>query len=196
MIDTIRSQAEIALLIFSPVVIAFVVFIKPIIGILYSDSFFPIEGMLYWSMSGTLFKAMAWSLSYSLLAKESARVFFFNEVISILYTFAFNMLGYRFFGLAGFGMTVLISYCIYFFQMHLMATKFFHFSFGRHLWVLFIVLNVFVMTSLIIKIMLPTTIGYVFGGLLLIVSTLYSLRLLDKKIGIKQSLTRKFNKNA
>lgn len=196
MSDAIRSQAEIALIMFAPIIIAFVVFIKPVILILYSDKFIPVESMLYWAMSGTLIKAMAWSLSYSILAKANAKVFFYNEVIAITYTFVLNMFGYKYFGLAGFGMSVLVSYILYFLQMHLMATKYFHFNFGRNLWILFVALNILVLASLVIKVMFTATIGYLFGGLLLVISAICSYCLLDKKIGIKKSIIQKFRNNA
>lgn len=190
--DAIRSQAEIALLMFAPIIVAFIVFIKPVIVILYSDKFLPTEAMLYWAISGTLVKSMAWSLSYSLLAKASAKVFFFNEVFSILYSFAFNMLGYRYFGLAGFGMSILVSYTLYFIQMHLSVTHYFHFSFGRKIWLLFVLLNIFVVIALMVKIILAPVYGYVLGSLMLILATVFAFRELDKKLDIKDKFKTKF----
>lgn len=195
MSNVIRSQAEIALLMFAPIIVAFVIFIKPVVLILYSDKFLSTESMLYWAMSGTLIKAMAWSLSYSILAKASAKVFFTNEVISIIYTFIFNIYGYKYFGLAGFGISMLISYTLYLIQMHIMATRYFRFSFGKELWILFIILTIIVNSSLVVKIMLPKFLGYIVGCLLLVVSSLYSFYLLDKKMDIKNLLFKKISRN-
>ena len=187
MSEAIRSQAEIALLLFAPIIIAFVIFIKPVILILYSESFFPIEGMLYWAMAGTLIKAMAWSLSYSVLAKASAKVFFYNEVIAIIITFTCNMLGYKYFGLTGFGISVIVTYVLYFIQMYLVTHHFFGFLFGKPLWRLFAVLNVLVVSSLLAKVFLPEILGYIIGSLLLLFTGVYSLVLIDRKMGIKES---------
>lgn len=194
MSDAIRSQAEIALLLFAPIIIAFVVFIKPVIFILYSDKFIPIEGMLYWAMAGTLVKAMAWSLSYSLLAKTSAKVFFINEVIAIIISFTCNMFGYIFFGLTGFGISVVVTYLLYFIQLLLVTHHFFEFKFGKKLWQLFAHLNVMVLSALLLKVLLTEIGGYIVGSLLLLLTGLYSLYLLDRKLGIRKSITIKVKK--
>lgn len=187
----IRSQAEIALLLFAPIVIAFIVFIKPVILFLYSDKFIPIEGMLYWAMSGTLIKAMAWALSYSLLAKASAKVFFYNEVIAIIVTFACNMLGYKFFGLTGFGISVVLTYVSYFIQMLIVTKHYFHFHIGKRIWTLFVVLNIFVILSLLCKVCLTHIYGYIIGSVFLVIAIIFTLRELDKKIGLQKYMHNK-----
>lgn len=193
--ETIRTQAEIAILLFAPIIIAFVVFIKPVILVLYSDKFIPIEGMLYWAMAGTLIKALAWSLSYSLLAKASAKVFFINEVIAITITFTCNMLGYKFFGLTGFGISVVITYVIYLIQMLLVTKHYFNFNFGKNLWRLFALLNILVLSALVSKVLLSEIAGYVVGCVLLLITGWYSLMLLDRKMGIKKSIASKLKKS-
>lgn len=194
MSDAIKSQAEIALLLFAPIIIAFVIFIKPVILILYSDKFLQIEGMLYWAMAGTLIKAMAWSLSYSLLAKASATVFFLNEVIAIILTFTCNMLGYKFFGLTGFGVSVVVTYILYFMQMQIVTLHYFDFKFGKRLWLLFVLLNAFVLLSLLAKAYLPENAGYVVGCVLLLLTGACSFVQLDKKLRVKKSLANKLKR--
>lgn len=194
MSNAIRSQAEIAILLFAPIIIAFVIFIKPVILILYSDKFFPVEGMLYWAMAGTLIKAMAWSLSYSLLAKASAKVFFFSEVSITFISFTCNMLGYKYFGLTGFGISVVIIYVLYYIQLQLMTHYYFNFSFGKYLWKLFILLNIFVILSLLIKVFIPEILGYVLGSVLLMITGMHSLVLLDRKMELKKSILSKIKK--
>ena len=194
MSDAIRSQAEIALLLFAPIIIAFVIFIRPVILILYSDKFIPIEGMLYWAMAGTLIKAMAWSLSYSLLAKASAKVFFYNEVIAIIITFICNILGYKYFGLTGFGISVVVTYILYFIQMFFVTRHYFCFRFGKKLWQLFTVLNILVLSALFAKVLLTEVVGYIVGSALLLITGWYTFVLLDKKLGIKNNIALKLKK--
>lgn len=189
--NVVRSQTEITLLLFLPVIIAFVVFIKPIILFLYSDKFIPIEGMLYWAMSGTLIKAMAWALSYSILSKASAKVFFINEVIAVIYRFTFNIIGYKLWGLSGFGISILITYTIYFIQMSIVTKHFFNFHFGKHIWFLFIVLNILVILSLVCKMYLTTNLSLILGSILLVAASIFSLRELDKKMDLRKFFNKK-----
>ena len=65
----INQQAEIAILILSPVLIAFLTFINWVIILLYSKQFIPVNGMIYWAALGMFFKAASWSVSFIFLAK-------------------------------------------------------------------------------------------------------------------------------
>ena len=191
--EAVRSQAEIALLLFAPIIIAFVIFIKPVILLLYSDKFLPVEGMLYITMAATLIKAMAWSLSYTLLAKASAKIFFINEVICILYTYGFNILGYKYFGLTGFGISMFVSYVFYLIQMSIVTSRYFHLKLGNRLWRLFAILEVLVVIALSIKVFLSMTLGYILGSILLVGTCVYSFRNLDQKMGLRRMLLKKLN---
>ena len=194
MSDTIRSQAEIAMLLFAPIIIVFVVFIKPIIVVLYSEKFLPIEVMLYISMAATLVKALAWSLSYSVLAKAKSKVFFVNEVFCILYTFVLNILGYKYYGLTGFGISMVVTYVCYLIQMSIVSNHYFNFHFGRYLWGTFILLNISIIVSISIKMILPEIAGYIAGSFLFIITSAYSVNRLNKRMSVIKILKERFRK--
>lgn len=179
----INNQAEIAFLIFAPIVVAFIVFIKPVIILLYSDKFLPIESMLYFSMAGTLIKAMAWSLSYSIVAKASAKAFFYNELVATIYTFALNILGYKYFGLTGFGISLIVAYTLYLIQVSFVCHRLFDFFFSKKMWALFGTLNIVVLLSLIIRKYSSDGNNYILGTILFVLSTILTVSLLNKKIG-------------
>ena len=61
--------------------------------------------MMYWAMAAMFFKAMAWSMSYGLLAKGDSKVYFWNEFITVCYGLIFNMIGYYYWGLIGLGIS-------------------------------------------------------------------------------------------
>lgn len=178
----INNQAEIAFLMFAPIVVAFIVFIKPVIIMLYSDKFLPIESMLYFSMAGTLIKAMAWSLSYSIVAKASAKTYFYNEVFATVYTFILNILGYKIWGLAGFGISLVLAYSIYLIQVSVVCGRLFSFYFKKKMWILFVLLNIFVLSSLALRKYLTDINNYIYGSILLVLTTILSIYLLNRKL--------------
>lgn len=180
--NAINNQAEIAFLMFAPIVVAFIIFIRPVIILLYSDKFLPIESMLYFSMAGTLIKAMAWSLSYSIIAKASAKAFFYNEAVATIYTFAFNIIGYKYFGLTGFGISIIVAYSCYLIQESFVCNKLFRFTFKKNMWRLFAFLNLFVVSALIIRNFSTDLNNYVIGSVLFAVTTALSLFLLNRKL--------------
>jgi PST family polysaccharide transporter len=55
---SVRTQAELTISLLAPLVVAFIVFCKPVIILLYSDQFLPIEYMMYWSIGAVLIQAM------------------------------------------------------------------------------------------------------------------------------------------
>ena len=190
----VHTQAEISILLFAPLIVAFFVFIKPIIILLYSDKFLPIEGMMYWAVGATLMQAMGWAVSYTLLAKAKPYQFFLNEVLASCYTVPLTLVGYAIYGLAGFGIATLIGYSIYLFQVLIITRRLFKFSYSRTIWRLFFLLNIPVMSTALLKNYLPTIWGYIAGSLVLIATTLYMLRQLNQKMGLKALMYKRLKR--
>lgn len=84
---------------------------------------------------------MAWSLSYSIVAKANSKVYFYNEVIATTYTFVLNILGYKYFGLTGFGISLIVAYTLYLIQVSVVCHRLFRFSFDKRIWRVFLSLN-------------------------------------------------------
>ena len=108
--QAINQQAEIAIFIMSPFILIFIVFIKSVILILYSESFLPINKMVLFAVTGMLFKAISWSIATLFLAKGTSKIFFWNEVLANVYLLALNLAGYYWYGLTGLGLSFLVSY--------------------------------------------------------------------------------------
>ena len=192
--EAVRRQAELSMLLFAPIIVAFIVYIRPIIILLYSDKFLPIEYMLYWGMSATLIKAMGWSLSYTILAKAKPAYFFLNEVIAKCYTFPITILGYKYFGLTGFGIALLIGYAIYLVQEMIVTKHLFGTSFPRYIWKLFVVLNLPILVVLFIKMIPSATASYLMGTIVLIITGLYVYNKLNKLMDLNEIVKSKMGK--
>ena len=189
--SAMRQQAEITILMLAPIIVAFIVFIKPVVILLYSDRFLPIEHMLYFGMSAMLIKAMGWALSFSILAKSTPKVFFWNELFAIAYTMSFNILGYYFWGLTGFGVSLLVSNFTYLIQMMISTRKRFNMYYGSQIWKLFSFLSLFVLASVALKLIKSDLIGYLSGSLLLLLSVLFAIYELNKRMDIISFIKRK-----
>lgn len=192
MSDAVHTQAEISILLFAPLIIAFILFIKPIIILLYSDKFLPIEIMMYWSIGATLFQAMGWALSYTVLAKAKPLYFFLNELGAKFYSVPLRLLGYKFFGLAGFGMATLVVYVLYLLQLLMVSKHLFGFSYNLSIWKLFILLNMPVALVVLIKYCLPEFTAYFVGLLIMIILSIYVLIVLDKKMDLRKIIEKRF----
>lgn len=193
--DTIHIQAEISILLFAPLIILFFTYSQPIIRILYSDKFLPIEYMMYWSVGATLFQAMGWALSYTLLAKAKPVYFFLNEFFAACYSTPLKIIGYSLGGLTGFGVATLVTYTLYLFQVLFVVNKMFRISYNPYIWKLFFILNVIVIIAITIKMCFSETWGYVLGTILIVTTTIAVYKQMDKRMDLSTYIRRKFKRN-
>jgi O-antigen/teichoic acid export membrane protein len=182
---TINQQAEIAILILAPILTVFLVFISWIVILLYSSKFLEINEMIHWAALGMFFKATSWAINFILLAKGESRLFFWSELITCIYMFVFNILGYKFWGLEGLGISFLIGYLIYTFQVFIIAKRKYSFSFNSKFYEIFFTqLLILTMCFITIK-TISKSYAYLFGIIFIIISCVISFRELDKRIGLK-----------
>ena len=181
----VRTQAELTILLLAPLVVAFLVFIKPIIILLYSDMFLPVENMMYWSISGVLLQAMGWAVSHTLLAKAKPSYFFMNELVTTAWGLPIKLLCYKNWGLTGFGMATMIVYGIYLVQVLIVTKKLFGLSYEWPVWRLFIFMHIPVLLCIILKLFLSESWVYVCGTIILIALGVIVLRELNNKMDLK-----------
>jgi O-antigen/teichoic acid export membrane protein len=185
---TINQQVEIALLLLAPILVGFLIFIKWVVILLYSTKFTPINEMIYWASVGIFFKAPGWAISFILLAKGAAKLYFWNEMLARVYFLALNILGYYYLGLAGLGISFMAGYLIYLVQTYMLSKRNFEFSFDRELIKIFIIQFSLIIGSFIAVKFLSAPFVYIVGTLLVVISGHYSIKELDKRIGIKMVL--------
>ena len=183
---TINQQAEIAILILSPIILVFIVFIKWVIYILYSDKFLSINYMILFAASGMLFKALSWSIAFVFLAKSAGKLFFWNELITNIYMLVLNLVGYYWYGLTGLGVSFLLTYILYAFQVYLVSKSLFKFRIDSELLKMFFVnLGFTVLCLLTVFLIKSIYFIYSIGSILIISSSIYNFYKLDKRMGLR-----------
>jgi len=182
--QTINQQSEIALLILAPILIIFLVFINWVVIILYSRQFIAVNEMIYWTALGMFFKAASWSIAFIFLAKGSGNLFFTNELIANIYSLGLNLIGYYYWGLTGLGISFAISYLLYLVQVYVVSKIRFAFAFDRSFINIFSIQFCLAMACFLIVKYLEQTYMYISGIVLIAVSIWYSVRELDKRLGI------------
>ncbi|MDC6389768.1 O-antigen translocase [Maribacter sp. PR1] len=186
----INQQADIAILILSPVLVVFLIFINWIVILLYSTKFAPIDTMLHWMALGMYFKAASWSIAFILLAKGASKLFFWNELASNIYGLGLNLLGYHLMGLEGLGISFLINYVLYFIQVLLLSKYKYKFEFSPEFYKIFILQFSLALICFGIIKFVVTPWAYLCGLPFIIVSSWYSFKELDKRIDIKSIISK------
>jgi O-antigen/teichoic acid export membrane protein len=192
--ETINNQIEISLIILGPLIITFILFIRFIIQLLYSDQFLGVSTMIVWAALGMFFRAVGWSIGFYLLAKGASNLFFWNELIANIYITLINIAFYYFWGLSGLGYSFVLSYFIYLIQLFLVTNIKFDFTFGKNVILILLMQLVFSTSGLLVLFNLNGPTFFITSALLLISNFIYSYYLLDKRVDVKNIINRLINK--
>jgi O-antigen/teichoic acid export membrane protein len=190
----INHQAELALLILGPIIMVFLVFIKWLIVVLYSEQFIPVNDMILYAALGMFFKSASWAIGFIFLAKGASRLFFWNELVYSFYTLGLNMAGYYLLGLTGMGISFLVAYLLYLIQVYFVARHRYGFSFSSDFVKIFVIQ---VLLAVLCLIAVKSTEGawpYILGGVLIMASTYHAYRELDKRLSLEPLLASLFGR--
>jgi O-antigen/teichoic acid export membrane protein len=192
---TINQQAEIALLILSPILAVFLIFVNYIVILFYSLRFVSVDSMIHWAALGIFFKAASWPIAYIFVAKGHSKLFFYSELTANIYMLGFNILGYLWIGLEGLGISFFAGYLVYLVQVFLLAKKRYGFSFEKSFKKIFIIQFFIGLLCFLSGKYLNTKYMLFIGSLLIIITSVYSFRELNKRIGLKALITERFRKD-
>lgn len=188
--EAINQQAEIALLILAPIIMVFIVFINWVVLLLYSVKFMPINDMILFAILAMFFKAAGWAVAMIFLAKGASKLFFWNELIANAYQLVLNIIGYKYYGLTGLGISFLIAYALYVLQVYIVTTRKYKFRFTGDFIKLFVIQLVLAVICLAVVKLTEGLFQYTFGMIIIAIATLLSYRELNKRIDIAGLLSK------
>jgi len=190
--EIVNQQGEIASLILGPLLMGCVVFMTLMIKILYSSSFLPATDYMYWAIIGMMFKLGSWLMAYQIIAKGDMKVFLINETVFNIYFFVMSIIGFKYWGITGLGVSFSIGYFLYFVQVFLVTARAYKFSFTRSSSSIFLFeLIMVVLCMLVIKVFGGAVISYIVGSTVILLGCLISFFLLDKRIGLVETIKNK-----
>lgn len=189
----INQQAEIAIIIIAPLAILFCIVAEFAIKLLYSEEFTSIVPYTRYAMSGMIFKAASWAISFVFLAKGDMKLFLFNEVSIKFLNIPLYVVAYYYGGLNGLGLAFVVNYAVYLVLCYSSAYKKYKFKFNNSLYSLFLVELLLVLTNLIL-VMQNTKLSNYVALIPLVACCLFSYRELDKRIDLSNKLQQVIQK--
>ncbi len=187
----INQQGEIGTLIMSPLLIICIVFMPFIISLLYSDKFLLAYDYVIFAALGMMFRFSSVLVAHLFLVKSAAKLYIWNESTVCLYTLAFNILGFYYFGMKGLGISFMISYLLYGFQVFLLCAKYYHFSFSQDFIKVFGFQLVLVLICMNVFLFVDHWLKFCIGILIILISSLHSILGLDRRLNIINYLKQK-----
>lgn len=109
----VSQEINIALMVLTPIITAFIIFSRLIITILYTPDFLAIETFISLGIIGMIFRAVSWCMAFVVLAKGEGKIFFTTETISTIVFLTSYISLFNLFAVDGFGMAFILWYFIY-----------------------------------------------------------------------------------
>ncbi|KUG10405.1 hypothetical protein BEI02_16985 [Elizabethkingia sp. HvH-WGS333] len=190
----VNQQTEIAILLLIPILTVFLLCLNLIIVILYTKEFFGAIGMVRYAVLGMLLRAISWSMGYLLLAKGDSKIFFWSEVISTIYVFSLNILGYKFFGLEGIGIAFILIYFLHTLQIYITTKYIYKFKFDPSLLKLLLIGTILISAQFFVVVQIESNYKFLIGLIICIIGILISYKKLNDKIGFLSIIKNRFKK--
>ena len=174
----VNEQAQVSILLAGPGVLATLTFAPLVMRLFYSPEFYGAADLLRWICLGMLLRIIAWPMGFIVLAKGEQAIFFWTEVAATVVHIGLAWLLVAEFGLVGsaaafFGLYLWHSILIYFFARKL--TGFRWSPANLKIGLIFIVSSALVFCA---TLFLPFWQATAFGSLAVLLSGLYSLKML------------------
>lgn len=194
-IDAINKQMVLVSIVLTPLLVAFVVFAKEAIYLLYSPDFYPTIHLLEFLMFGMYFRAISWCLSYAFISRGDSKVFLINEILIFIISLSLKTGGFLWNEYTGIGIAIVLIYIIYTLMMSKVAKRRFGFYFSKE----FLKIS----TTSVIICSLAVAISFALGSIwfkyvvgigLLIISLLFSAFELNKRINLAENIKKRFER--
>ena len=190
----VNNQIEIALILVTPAIILMYLAAPFLINLFYTTEFSNSFLILKIALFSVILKAIVFPIGYIVLVKGNKSLFFKQALLGDVLNLIFSIVLYHFFGLFGLGLATVLNLIVFGMYIYNMVHKHYDFSFfseGKRL----MLINLFIgVVAIAIIYSFEQIYVYIFISILFIISALYSLKELNKRIDLKHFLTEKISR--
>lgn len=174
----VNSQVEILMVLITPLIVGFAVCL-PLLMKLLDAKFMPLVMMTQLGVVGLFFKTMMHPAACLSLSKGESHIFLLQEVLSYVFMAVAMIGGFRYYGLEGLGVGMLLSNIFDWLTVWLIAKLRYDFAYSRRVWKLLLAQCPILLAMLAVCFYADGW-TYVFGGAIAIAgSVTYSFRFLQ-----------------
>lgn len=184
----VNQQAEMAILIIAPILTIFIIYIKWMIVLLYSNKFIAINEMMQWAALGIFVQAAGWPMGLIFVARGDTKVFFWSEFCAYSYYLLLNIAGYKLLGLRGLGISFFIGNIIHFTQVLTIVKFKYNLKYENIFYKILILQSFLCLLCFIMAIKLKPPFTYCVGSVFIAISLVYSYIELDKRLNMNKLL--------
>ena len=182
---SVIQQSFVSILIITPIIILFLIFIPLIIKILYTPKFISIMSMVCFGILGMLFRAVSWSMGYIIIAKGDSKIFIKTAIGFNLLSLVLNGFGYYFYGLEGLGFSFFVYYLIHFLVLKIITKKSYNFYFDADFYQIYLICIVMCMATFLLSYIQYSLLKYSLMSIMSLLSFVFVLYHINKKMELK-----------
>ena len=181
----VNEQAELVIIILSIVLVLLISTTPILIRILLSKEFMASQDFILWAVLSIPLKGLVWVTGFVVLAKGDNKLFLIVEVVTNLILLGINLLFYKFYGLSGLGISIIVSYFISIIIMIAVLKSKYAFSFSKDV----ISLSLISLLSLSLCLVSIKCLDYPYAfyaeAVIVLITISYSLHELNKRVNLK-----------
>ena len=190
----VNTQVEMLMVLITPLIICVAVCLPLTPRLLFGDSFMPLVDMSQWAVVGLFFKAMMLPPAYLSLSKGESFIFLLQEVLSYSFMATAMILGFRYGGMSGLGIGILLSGIFDCLSVWVISLLRYSFRYSQRVVRLFVT-QLPLLAAMLVTVNLCCGLSYILlCTLLTLLSAAYSLRFLQRHTNFVQSITAKLKK--
>ena len=190
----VNNQIEIALILVTPAIVLMYIIAPFLIKLFYTAEFSSSFLILKMALFSVILKAVVFPIGYIVLVKGNKKLFFKQALFGDIVNLILSIVLYHFFGLFGLGLAAVLNGVFFGIYIYLMVNKHYNFNFfseGKRL----VLINLFIgLVAIAIVYSFEQFYMYIFISILFIISALYSLKELNKRINLKHFISEKINR--
>ncbi len=188
--DTVNRQSEVSLLLISPMLTAFIIFMPIMLPLLYSGKFTPATWMIRVAVMALYIRAVKLPVAYISLAKGNSRLFLIIEGLYAVLIVVASIYGFDIYGLTGIGFAITIVGMLEYVIILIFMSRKYGFCVSRSVVKYLLFQYPIGLAALFLSVFHEGWIYWICGIALITLSTSISIYIIHKKVDLKKFYKR------
>ena len=182
--EEVDKQSKVGLILIGPLIVVFMFLMPHFITILYSEDFLISVDFVSYAIFGTIIIICSNPMDMILLAKQKAKVFLLATVFYRIIGIFISLFSYKYYGMQGLGISVIIMALIHILLMQGIMYKLYNIRFKLETMYMLLITLLITYFAFLVKDLESLNLRYSTGIFLFLVSIVYSVYNLEKKMEI------------
>lgn len=193
--NVMLNEMELLLLLLTPLVALLIVFAQPVLAIFYSTKFYAAKTIICWSALSMLIRVPGWAMSIGIISKGDTVLYLKSQIAFIVYQLALNILGFKYGGLTGLGISFAISQLFYSAQNYYIQKKKTGITLNHTVMAILALTIVVTFILCLMATFVSSSVQYIVGGIICTMTICFCFKELNKRLPVINYIKTKIIKH-